>query len=212
VTGPAAPAAPAGGNGLYRLKPWYTARLSAVLRYAADRSWSPDAFTVAGVVAALGAAGAVWAAATHPLAGLLVAPLLAARLAGANLDGALARVRGVSRPWGAVLNELGDRGSDLVVMVALAAHVGWGWALAATVSAGLPTFAALAVAAAGGSRANGGPVGKTERAALLSAAGIAGACGWPVWWPVAVAILVASPLTAALRLRAGHGELTGAQS
>jgi CDP-diacylglycerol--glycerol-3-phosphate 3-phosphatidyltransferase len=195
--------------GLYRLKPWYTARLSAVLRHAADRSWSPDAFTAVGMLAALGAAGAVWATVRHPLAGLAVLPLLAARLAGANLDGALARARGVSRPWGAVLNELGDRGSDLVVMLALAAQVGWGWALVATVSASLPTFASLAVAAAGGSRANGGPLGKTERAALLSLAGIAAAFGWQPWFAVTVLVLVGSPVTAALRLRAGHRELSG---
>lgn len=209
ATTPAAPRAPVG---LYRLKPWYTARLSAVLRHAADRSWSPDAFTAAGLLAALAAAGAIWAAARHPLVGLAVLPLLAARLAGANLDGALARARGVSRPWGAVLNELGDRGSDLVVMLALAARVGWGWALAATLSASLPTFSSLAVASAGGSRANGGPVGKTERAALLSLAGITAAFGRDLWFAVTVLVLVAGPVTAALRLRAGHRELSGARA
>lgn len=106
-----------------------------MLDHAAARSWSPDAFTLAGVLAAVAAAGALVAATEHPFTGLAVLPLLATRLAGANLDGALARTRGVSRPWGAVLNELGERAGDLVVMVALAAHVGWGWALAATVSA-----------------------------------------------------------------------------
>ena len=38
---------------------------------------------------------------------------LAVRLGGANLDGAVARARGVSRPWGFVLNEVGDPVSDL---------------------------------------------------------------------------------------------------
>ena len=42
------------------------------------------------------------------------------RLAGANLDGAVARARGVSRPWGFVLNELGDRSSDLLTFAGLA--------------------------------------------------------------------------------------------
>ena len=65
---------------------------------------SPDLFTVVGLLAGAAAAAAIWR-------GWWVAAgaLLAVRLAGANLDGAVARARGVGRPWGFVLNELGDR-------------------------------------------------------------------------------------------------------
>jgi CDP-diacylglycerol--glycerol-3-phosphate 3-phosphatidyltransferase len=70
---------------------------------------SPDVFTAAGVVSAAAAAVAV-ALGCWPLAALF----LALRLAGANLDGAVARARGVSRPWGFVVNEIGDRASDLL--------------------------------------------------------------------------------------------------
>ena len=101
--------------GLYALKPWYTRRLTPVLNAAVAHKVSPDVFTAAGVVAA-GAAGVTIALGWWPLAALF----LALRLAGANLDGAVARARGVSRPWGFVVNEIGDRASDLLTFAGLA--------------------------------------------------------------------------------------------
>jgi CDP-diacylglycerol--glycerol-3-phosphate 3-phosphatidyltransferase len=194
-------------NGLYALKPWYTRRLQSAVDAAVRRRISPDAFTAAGVIAAVVAAACVaqgWWPAT------LVA--LAARLAGANLDGAVARARGVSRPWGFVLNEIGDRVADLAVFCGLA----WlaagpnGWAspqvvlvAAATAAATLPTFASLAAAGAGATRRNGGPLGKTERCALVVVA-----TGWTAVLPaICMIIVVGSVLTAGLRLRAAYREL-----
>lgn len=204
----------AGGTvrGLYALKPWYTRRLDVVLRAAVRREVSPDVFTVLGVLAAAGAAVAVargwWAAA-------LV--LLAARLAGANLDGAVARARGLSRPWGFVLNELGDRGSDLLMFGGLAvlavrepSEVLVGgpltplvWVLLAALAATTPTFGSLAAAGAGAPRRNGGPFGKTERCAAVVVA-----TAVPAWLPVVAALVVVGSLvTTVLRLRATHGDL-----
>jgi CDP-diacylglycerol--glycerol-3-phosphate 3-phosphatidyltransferase len=199
-------------RGLYALKPWYTRRLRVVVDGAVRRRISPDAFTVLGVVAAIGA-GAAIALAWWPVA--LV--LLAARLAGANLDGAVARAREVSRPWGFVLNELGDRASDLAMFAGLAllavrrpeavwAGPAWpavAWVLVATVAAALPTFASLAAAGAGAPRLNGGPFGKTERclAAVVAAA-------VPSWLPVVAAVVVAGSLaTTAVRLARSHDAL-----
>jgi len=102
-------------NGLYALKPWYTRRLAVIVDSAVRRGTSPDVFTAWGVLAALLAAVSVWRG-WWLVAGLL----LAARFAGANLDGAVARARGVSRPWGFVLNEIGDRTSDLLMYAGLA--------------------------------------------------------------------------------------------
>lgn len=192
-------------SSLYALKPWYTARLDPVLSIAVKSRTSPDVFTALGVVAALTAGLAIasgcWVGA---------AVLLALRLAGANLDGALARARGVSRPWGFVLNELGDRASDLAMfagLVALAWRLDDQTAVLAltftTLAATLPTFASLSVAAAGGTRANGGPLGKTERCLLVV---IATAFPSSLLWVSAV-IGVGSLLTAALRLQSGHRSL-----
>lgn len=128
-------------------------------------------------------------------AALPVAVLLAARLAFANLDGALARDTGRTTRRGAVLNELGDRVADLVVLVGFLTLAPL-WLVALTgLAATLPSWVSLAGAAAGAPRRNGGPVGKTERCLLVV---VAAASGWAV--PVLTVIAVGSLLTAGLRL------------
>jgi CDP-diacylglycerol---glycerol-3-phosphate 3-phosphatidyltransferase len=200
-------------NGLYALKPWYTQRLGVVTDAAVRRGLSPDVFTGVGVLAAALAGLAIWLG-WWPLAFLL----LAARLAGANLDGAVARARQVSRPWGFVLNEVGDRSSDLLMyagLVALAARTSasWTsgpvvWTLLGAAAATLPTAASLAAAGAGAPRRNGGPLGKTERCALAVVA-----TAFPAWLPWLGGLVVAGSLvTAALRLRATHTDLAGRTS
>lgn len=201
-------------DGLYALKPWYTRRLRVVTDRAAIQGTSPDVFTVVGILGALAAAISI-AAGWWALAALW----LAVRLAGANLDGAVARARNVCRPWGFTLNEIGDRTSDLLMFAGLAvwaAHQGghglnwlsWPviWVLVAALAATLPTFASLAAAGAGARRRNGGPFGKTERclAAIVAAAAPA-AIPW-----VCAMIVVGSLLTAGLRLAGAHRELTEA--
>jgi CDP-diacylglycerol---glycerol-3-phosphate 3-phosphatidyltransferase len=198
-------------NGLYALKPWYTRRLTPIVNMAVAQQISPDIFTAGGVAAA-GAAGIAVAQGCWPLAALF----LALRLAGANLDGAVARAAGVSRPWGFVINELGDRASDLLAFAGLAAWaarqrgpglhwLSWpvGMVLVAALAATLPTFASLAAAAAGAPRRNGGPLGKTERCLFMLLA-----TAFPVILPVvSTQIVNGSVLTAALRLRAARREL-----
>ena len=154
---------------LYALKPWYTRRLDRLVRWAVRRDVSPDVFTWLGVLSAAGA-GVATALGWWPL----VLLLLAGRLAGANLDGAVARARGVSRPWGFVVNEIGDRLSDLLMFAGLAVLLGRlqggaavGLVLVAALAATLPTFASLAGAGAGAPRLNGGPFGKTERCLVV---------------------------------------------
>ncbi|MDT5290124.1 MAG: CDP-diacylglycerol---glycerol-3-phosphate 3-phosphatidyltransferase [Mycobacterium sp.] len=198
-------------NGLYALKPWFTGRLTPIVNVAVTRNVSPDVFTAAGVVAA-GAAGAAIAFGIWPLAVLF----LVLRLAGANLDGAVARARGVSRPWGFVLNEIGDRSSDMLTFAGLAVFAarlhgpGTHWlswpvlqVLLAALAATLPTFASLAAAAAGATRRNGGPLGKTERCLFIALA-----TAFPVIMPIVLTQLVnGSLITTVLRLRAARREL-----
>jgi phosphatidylglycerophosphate synthase len=206
-----APASPRKWQGLYALKPWYTRRLTPIVNIAVARRISPDVFTAIGVMAAL-LAGVVVALGWWPLAVLF----LALRLAGANLDGAVARARGVSRPWGFVVNEVGDRASDLLTFAGLAVwaarqrgpglhFLSWPviFVLVAALAATLPTFASLAAAGAGASRRNGGPLGKTERCLFVVLA-----AAFPVILPVVCTQLVnGSLITTALRLRAARREL-----
>lgn len=181
-------------NGLYALKPWYASRLSGVRGALVRREVSPDTLTAAGVLSAAGAGAAVALLPAGPLAALPVAVLLAARLAFANLDGALARETGRTTRRGAVLNELGDRAADLVVLAGFLALAPLWLVAVAGLSATLPSWVSLAGAAAGAPRRNGGPVGKTERCLLVV---VAAATGWAV--PVLVVIAAGSALTAAVR-------------
>ena len=198
-------------TGLYALKPWFTRLLTPVVDAAVAWRVSPDVFTAAGVMAAGGAAASV-ALGCWPLAALF----MVLRLAGANLDGAVARAAGRSRPWGFVVNEVGDRASDFIAFAGLAVWAarqsgpGLHWlswpvimVLVAALAATLPTFAALAAAGAGASRPNGGPLGKTERCLIFVLA-----TAFPVILPVVSMQMVnGSLLTTALRLRGAHREL-----
>lgn len=184
-------------SGLYALKPWYARRLGGILRWSAGHGVSPDAVTAAGV--GFGAlAGAVLAIGPHPvLACVLVGALLAARLAAANLDGALARDTGRCTPGGAVGNELGDRAAELCVLAGCLALAPPWVVLLAMLAASAPSWVALAGAAAGGPRINGGPVGKTERCLLLTV--LAALPAYAV--PLLLVLAAGSVLTAGLRLR-----------
>ncbi|MFE0177144.1 CDP-alcohol phosphatidyltransferase family protein [Streptomyces sp. NPDC059002] len=188
-------------NGLYALKPWYADKLSGARAALVRREVSPDTLTAAGVVCAAGAAAALaWLPA--PLAALPVAVLLAARLAFANLDGALARDTGRTTRRGALLNELGDRAADLIVLAGFLAVAPLWLVATAGLAATLPSWVSLAGAAAGAGRLNGGPVGKTERCALVV---VAAASGWAV--PVLAVVAAGSALTAGVRLVRLWGEL-----
>jgi len=208
-------------RGLYALKPWYTRRLGGALRAAVRRGTSPDIFTALGVLSAAGAA-VVIALGWWPLA--LV--LLAGRLAGANLDGAVARARGVSRPWGFALNEIGDRGSDLLMFAGLAVLAvrepadtlvtaslsSPVWVLIAATAATLPTFASLAGTAAGtaaGTSAATSAAAPGRTVPRLNGgpfgktercAVVVVATAFPGWIPaIAVLVIAGSLLTAAVR-------------
>jgi CDP-diacylglycerol---glycerol-3-phosphate 3-phosphatidyltransferase len=191
-------------SGLYALKPWYADRLAGARRALAARGVAPSTVTAAGV--GFGAlAGLVLATMRSPLAAaVLVAALLALRLAAANLDGALARETGTGTRWGAVVNELGDRGAELAALAGCFALAPPWLVLLAMLGASAPSWVALSGAAAGAARINGGPVGKTERCLLLVVLAAV-----PAHADVLLVVLAAgSALTAAVRLRALHRALT----
>jgi CDP-diacylglycerol---glycerol-3-phosphate 3-phosphatidyltransferase len=185
----------AAAGGLYTFKSWYADRLTPVRRRLIAANTPPAAITVTGIALG-GAAGAALALLRPgPAAGLAVAALLAARLACANLDGAVARESGRTTPFGSVLNEVGDRAAELAALAGCLAFAPPALVLAAALAATLPSWAALAGAAAGLGRVQGGPVGKTERCLLLA---LLAAVGFPV---VFLSVLAAgSALTALVRI------------
>jgi CDP-diacylglycerol---glycerol-3-phosphate 3-phosphatidyltransferase len=154
---------------LYSLKSWFTGVLAPVLRVAIRLGLSPDFFTVFGLAgAALAAIGVVQCSALLVTLGCIV------RLAGANLDGALARARGKDSPHGFLKNEIGDRLADFILLGSFAflPIVDSDPALLqlvvfAVVISSLPTMISLLGYAKGAPRLNGGPVGKTERCLIV---------------------------------------------
>ena len=192
---PPDPGNPGCGAGLYRLKYWYADRLAPVRRAMVAANVPPSAITMAGIFFGAGAGVALALLRPGVVAGLMVAALLAARLACANLDGGVARDQDRATPFGSVLNELGDRAAELAALAGCLAFAPAALVLATALAATLPSWVALAGAAAGLGRLQGGPVGKTERCLLLA---VMAFLGFPV---VLLSVLaVGSALTAAIRL------------
>jgi CDP-diacylglycerol--glycerol-3-phosphate 3-phosphatidyltransferase len=169
--------APAAAGGLYSFKSWYAVRLAPVRQRLVAASVPPAAITMAGIAFGAGAGAALALLRPGPAAGAAVALLLAARLACANLDGGVARDSGRSTAFGSILNEVGDRAAELAALAGCLAFAPAALVLAAALAATLPSWVALAGAAAGLGRVQGGPVGKTERCLLLA---LLAAIGFPV--------------------------------
>src|SRR5580700_8288131 len=185
----------AAAGGLYSFKSWYARRLAPVRRWLVAANVPPAVITMTGIGFGAGAGGVLALMRPGPAAGAAVAALLAARLACANLDGGVARDGDRTTPFGAVLNEIGDRAAELAVLAGCLALAPAALVLAAALAATLPSWVALAGAAAGLGRIQGGPVGKTERCLLLAL--IAG-LGHPVAFLTVLG--AGSALTAAVRL------------
>ena len=187
--------ASAAAGGLYSFKSWYADLLAPVRRVLVAADVAPAVITMAGIAFGAGAGTALALLRPGPVAGVVVAVLLAARLGCANLDGGVARDGDRATPFGSVLNEGGDRAAELLAMAGCLAFAPVPLVLAAALAATLPSWVALAGAAAGLPRVQGGPVGKTERCLVLALMAFA---GFPA---VFLGVLAAgSALTAAVRL------------
>lgn len=183
--------------GLYALKPWFADRLARVRRFLVRHRVSPNTISLCGVGFGALAGLALATLSAGPVRGLTVAALLVARLACANLDGAVARESGRAGRFGGVVNELGDRCAELFALAgcaAMAATPEWLLGLTALACCA-PSWVALAGAAAGAPRVQGGPAGKTERCLLLILIASIGHVG-PLLWVLAIG----SALTAVLRI------------
>jgi CDP-diacylglycerol---glycerol-3-phosphate 3-phosphatidyltransferase len=153
-------------RGIYAAKQWFGRLLSPITRLAVFIGISPDLFTFIGVAGGALAGIGVW-----QLQAWLVLVGVIVRLAGANLDGAVARARNLSSRRGFWINELGDRLADFAILagfVALAWAQTRGWNVViqavAMLVAVAPTLVSLWGHRRGLPRLNGGPFGKSERA------------------------------------------------
>ncbi len=167
-------------------------------RWLAARGTSPDAISVAGMVACV-AAGVCLAATglcqdADPLVGrglwLAAAVLVQIRLACNMLDGMVAIERRVASPVGELFNEIPDRVSDWATLVGLGYAAGSNATLG-HVAAWLAVFVAYVRSAVHGAGAPAdfcGPMAKPQRMFLVTVLGVVMALvptSWLPWTEVA---------------------------
>ena len=158
--------------GLYRIKPAAQRPVRPLVDASISRGVSADALTLAAIpVAAL--AGLCLALSDSAPVLLVAVPFLAALRLVLNLvDGQVARQTGTTHALGEVLNELGDRISDVLFIGGLAfvAVVGPALALSAVIAALLASFVGITARAVAAPRQYGGVMSKPGRMIVLAVA------------------------------------------
>jgi CDP-diacylglycerol--glycerol-3-phosphate 3-phosphatidyltransferase len=191
-------------RGLYAAKPWFVRRLARIEDLLVKHDVTADELTVAAFVVSICCGGflALGGVLEQPLLWLIVPPLGLVRLALNALDGSIARRMGSGRPFGIVMNEVGDRLSDVALLAPLALVVEPVLALGALVLTLLASVTGLLGASVIGVRLSNGPMGKADRVAVLSAGSlVAATTSSPTPLGIAVAVvLLGSGVTAAFRV------------
>ena len=181
---------------VYDLKPRFQKLLRPAMNALARAGLTPNVVTVAAILGSIVVGAVVSQSATKPALLLLLPAWLFIRMALNAIDGMMAREFGMSTQLGAVLNELGDAISDLGLYLPLAfVYEPARWAVVAFSIGGVLTeFSGVLGRALGASRHYEGPMGKSDRAFVVGALGLATflypAIGraWP--WILAVAALL----------------------
>lgn len=160
---------------IYDLKPRFQGLLRPAARRLVGAGVSANQVTVAAAILSLlaGAAVASWPQSRWPF--LLLPAVLFVRMGLNAIDGMMAREHGMKTPLGAILNELGDVFSDLVLYApwALVPHVSGvlvGVFLVLLVASEMAGAVAVQI---GASRRYDGPLGKSDRAFVIGALGLA---------------------------------------
>ncbi|MCU0290906.1 MAG: CDP-alcohol phosphatidyltransferase family protein [Thermoanaerobaculaceae bacterium] len=197
---------------VYDLKARFQALLRPLVGGLARAGVRPNHITVGALVGSVAVGTLVILGRQRPLVLLILPAWLFLRMALNALDGMLAREHAMATRLGAVLNEMGDIVSDLSLYLPLAAvrpEAAWS-AVAFALGAVLTETSGILAQALGASRRYDGPMGKSDRALVVGALGVA-AVVWPPslgWWRWVLAAAAAlAVLTCLNRLRAGLGAL-----
>lgn len=179
---------------IYDLKPTFQRLLRPLVAGLVRAGVTPNQVTLAALVLSA-AVGATIASTRARWSLLLLPPALFARMALNALDGMMAREHGLKTRLGALLNELGDVLSDALLYLPLALLGDWPGApvVVSVVLAGASEVAGIAALAAGASRRYDGPLGKSDRAFVFGALGLALGLGAPGgrWLPRVLWVVVA---------------------
>ena len=196
---------------IYQLKPAFQGLLRPLVRALARGGVTANQITISAVVLAF-AIGAALLACDGRLVLLLLPLGLLLRMALNAIDGMLAREHGQASKLGAILNELGDVVADAAMVLPLALRPEFP-ALPLVVLVLLAVIVEMTGVIGvqvGASRRYDGPFGKSDRAFVFGALGLALALGAPAgaWLGWLLWVLVAlSALTIVNRARAALAEL-----
>lgn len=191
---------------VYDLKPAFQGLLRPILRRLARVGVTANQVTVAAMLMSF-AAGAVIVWRPVPKSLLLLPGVLLLRMALNAMDGMLAREFNQKSRLGAILNELGDVLSDAAIYMPLALVPGFSaWLICLVVLlAAISEMTGVLGLMIGASRRYDGPMGKSDRAFIFGALGLALGLGlkagpW-LWWLLmaVVALLIATILHRSIR-------------
>src|SRR3972149_961664 len=213
--GPGAEQRSAVGSGvrmtLYDLKPRFQALLRPLVRAFAAAGVTANGVTVVACVLSVALGVALCVGSNRPVVFLLLPPFLLVRMALNAIDGMLARDFGQQSRLGTFLNELCDVISDAALCLPFAFLPHFSWlpvavvVFLATVSEMTGTVAVMV----GASRRYEGPMGKSDRALVFGALGLAiGLALPPAAWQAVIfpGIAALLALTVANRIRAALRE------
>lgn len=191
---------------VYDLKPAFQGLLRPLLKRLAGFGVTANQVTVAALLLSF-ATGAVIVWRPTPRALLLLPAVLFLRMALNAMDGMLAREFDQKSRLGAILNELGDVLSDAAIYLPLALVPGFSvWLIFLIVLlAVISEMAGVLGLMIGASRRYDGPMGKSDRAFVFGALGLALGFGvktgpW-LWWlqVLVLGLLVATVLHRSVR-------------
>ncbi len=181
---------------IYQLKPQFQRSLRPVVIWLASHGVTANQVTVAAMVLSVAGGGAIAIWHTNPAILLVLPCVLPLRMAMNAIDGMLAREHGQASRLGAILNELGDVVSDSALYLPLAfAWPEQAWLVVAVVmTAVIAEMTGVVAVQIGASRRYDGPMGKSDRAAMLGLICFAGGVGLPLspWtgWVLALMALL----------------------
>lgn len=160
---------------IYAIKPAFQNILRPLVGKLAQRGVTANQVTIAALLLSLAAGAALAFAGTHAAVLLALPAVLLVRMALNAVDGMLAREHGMKSALGAILNELCDVVSDAALYLPFALLPGvYGWIVVLLVMAAIVSEMTGVVAVQiGASRRYDGPMGKSDRAFVFGALGLA---------------------------------------
>jgi len=198
---------------IYAIKPAFQNLLRPLCRWLAARGITANQVTVSALLLSIITGMLLVLGYAEPIVFLLLPFVLFVRMALNAIDGMLAREHAMQSALGAILNELCDVVSDVALYLPFALLPGvlpW-LVVIAVICAVISEMTGVIAVQVGATRRYDGPMGKSDRAFVFGAAGLALAAGiapgsWLNW--LFAAVLALTLLTIINRARHALTEVT----